>query len=432
MPNIPFPYFSIALDAFGLVIMITIFVSCLDELVRKKSGSPYFFLLLLFTIITLAADIVGWFGEGHPSVSYMTLIAGTVASSSCHIAILCFIGYLKQTLYRSNKIASTILVLLTILCAASIIFLIGNVFYRYAFTVDPEGHYVYADSVIVLSLYMPFPFLAFLSIIGMSLLADRSRPVHPFAFIGYTVFPVAGLVVDFLIHGLSLTYIGFVVSVVMIYTGIYLHKQKVINDQRNALMMSQINPHFMYNTLSTIAAMCEVSPTEAKDLTVEFSRYLRRNLSTLTSEDLIPFETEMQHVECYLNIEKARFREKLNVIYSIRCKDFRVPALSIQPLVENAVKHGITKKAAGGTIKISAYSTAKHYVVTIVDDGAGFDVTAPPSDTSRVHIGLQNVKSRISQMCRGTLYVKSTVGVGTRVTIAIPKKKGRHHEHTRS
>ena len=82
-------------------------------------------------------------------------------------------------------------------------------------------------------------------------------------------------------------------------------------------------------------------------MTVDFARYLRRNLDSLTSENVIPFEKELEHVECYLKIEKTRFREKLNVIYTIDCKDFYVPPLSVQPIVENAVKHGITSRVGG-------------------------------------------------------------------------------------
>lgn len=166
--------------------------------------------------------------------------------------------------------------------------------------------------------------------------------------------------------------------------------------------------------------MCDTAPTQAKYLTIDFSQYLRRNIGTLTSEELIPFDQEMDHVACYLKIEKARFRERLNIIYSIQCKDFKVPPLTVQPIVENAIKHGVTKKAEGGTVKISTYDNGTHYVIEIIDDGAGFDTEAVET-----HVGLENVRSRLAAMCKGDLTVKSTEGIGTRVTIEIPKKKGK-------
>jgi LytS/YehU family sensor histidine kinase len=166
--------------------------------------------------------------------------------------------------------------------------------------------------------------------------------------------------------------------------------------------------------------MCDISPKQAKYLTIDFSKYLRRNIGTLTSEELIPFEQEMEHAECYLKIEKARFRERLNVIYAIQCRDFSIPPLTVQPLVENAIKHGITKRASGGTVKISTYDTETHYVVEIIDDGVGFD-----TEMAERHVGIENVRNRISAMCKGDLSVKSTVGIGTRVTLEIPKKRKR-------
>jgi LytS/YehU family sensor histidine kinase len=254
----------------------------------------------------------------------------------------------------------------------------------------------------------------------MALFAKQTARVNRFISIVYTIFPVAGITVDHIFHGLSLSYIGLVISVLIIYTSIYLQKQKLIDAQKNALMLSQINPHFVYNTLSTIAAMCDTSPKQAKYLTIDFSQYLRRNINTLTSEELIPFDQEMEHVECYLKIEKARFRERLNVNYSIQCRDFSIPPLTVQPLVENAVKHGITKKAKGGTVKICTYEEDGNYIVEIIDDGMGFD-----AENVEMHVGLQNVRSRIAAMCRGALTIKSTVGIGTRVRLEIPKKKGK-------
>lgn len=183
-------------------------------------------------------------------------------------------------------------------------------------------------------------------------------------------------------------------------------------------MLSQINPHFVYNTLSTIAAMCDTSPRQAKYLTIDFSKYLRQNIGTLTSEELISFDQEMDHVACYLKIEKVRFRERLNINYSIGCRDFYLPPLTLQPLVENAVKHGITKRAEGGTVRITTYDTDTHYVVEIIDDGVGFD-----TEGTEMHVGIANVRNRIAAMCKGEVSVKSRTGVGTRVTVEIPKKK---------
>ncbi len=424
MPSIDLSYVNVAMNLLGLVVILIIFSSFLSEWIGKKTRAKYFLFLLVFVIVALIADTISWIGEGHPNLRVMTLISNTVASCSGQLATICFMEYLRRNLYENSKAATCILHIFRALCVASLLFAIGNAFFGYSFTVSPTGHYVHSEKIGMVLFHLLFSILSFIALILMALFATRSAKSSRVAFIVYTLFPIVGIVVDYTFHGISLTYVSIVISVLVIYTDIYLQKQKMIDAQRNTLMLSQINPHFTYNTLSTIAAMCDTSPKLAKSLTIDFSRYLRQNLDALTSEDLIPFEKELEHVECYLKIEKARFREKLNVTYSIQSKDFYLPPLSVQPLVENAVKHGLTKKAEGGTLKISMYSTSQSYVIDIIDDGTGFDMNALPVDNQR-HVGLDNVTSRVARMCKGSVTVKSTVDVGTRVTIEIPRKKGK-------
>lgn len=423
MPSIHLPYVNIALDAFALVITLIIHATCINEFSSKRIGSKHFLLMQASVIFALIADIVSWLGEGVPSLSVMTLIANTVVGCACQLVIIGFMGYLVASLYANSRVAALLLNLFRFLCILSLLFCIGNAFLGYAFYVDAEGHYVHSENGMMSFVYLLFPNLSFLAIVLMSLFAKSSGRMNRFAFILYTLFPIAGVFVDYWVHGFSLTCLGFTLSILVIYTSIYLTKQKQLDEQRNALMLSQINPHFIYNTLSTIAAMCDTSPKQAKYLTVDFAHFLRRNIGALTSEELIPFSQEMEHVACYLKIEKARFRERLNVNYAIGCRDFSIPPLTLQPLVENAIKHGITKKAEGGTVRISTREEGSHYVIEIIDDGVGFDTEAIER-----HVGLENVRSRIAARCKGDVTVKSTCGIGTRVTIEIPKekKKGQH------
>ena len=420
MPSIHLSYVNIALDTFALMVTLIILVVCVSEFSSKKVGSKHFLMLQSATLVALVADMLGWIGEGRPSFAAMTVAANTVASCACQIAILGFMGYLITSLYANSRAATCILNIFRVFCAFSLLFCIGNAFFGYAFALDGDGHWHRSENIGPSLLYLAFPILSFFAVILLAFLAKSSAKVNRFAFFVYTLFPVAGLILDYTFHGISLTYAGFTLSILIIYTSIYLTRQKQLEAQRNALMLSQINPHFVYNTLSTIAAMCDTSPKQAKYLTIDFSQYLRRNIGTLTSEELIPFEQEMEHVMCYLKIEKARFRERLNFNCSIQCKDFCVPPLTVQPLVENAIKHGVTKRAEGGLVKISTYDADTHYVIEIIDDGVGFDAEA-----TEMHVGIENVRNRIAACVKGELTIKSTVGVGTRVTIEIPKKKGK-------
>ena len=420
MPSVYFPYINIALDAFALVVIVIIFASCLKEFSRRNPRARYFMFLLSAIGGALIFDIIGWCAEGHVELSYLTIASNTLASCAGQFAIICFMGYLKENLHENSKAAAVTLKLFFVLCVLSVGFSVGNAFFGYAFSVSELGHWEHSNNVAMGIVYLLYPILSIFSIILMAVFAKSSTKVNRLAFIVYTLFPIVGVILDYTIHGLSLTYVGLTISALVIYTNIYLRKQKIIESQKNALMLSQINPHFVYNTLSTIASMCDISPSQAKHLTIDFSRYLRQNLSSLSSEDLIPFEQELSHIECYLKIEKARFGDRLNTIYSVQCKDFSVPPLSLQPLVENAVKHGITKQSRGGTVKISTYQKDEDYVIEIIDDGVGFN-----TESANMDIGIKNAKSRIAALCKGDLTIKSTEGIGTRVTVEIPKKKGK-------
>ena len=422
MPSIELAYVNVALNIFGCLIVLIIFSACLGEKIGRRTGSTSFLCLLVCVMVALIADSIGWTCEGYPQFALATVIANTVASCAGQISMLCFMTYLCQHLYESSRSAKIILNIFRFWCCISLIYCIGNAFFGYAFVVNDVGHYVHADNGYMVAIHLLFSMASFVTLILMALFATSTNRASRVGFIMYTLFPVAGIIVDYTFHGISLTYISIVISVMVIYTSIYLQRQKMIDEQANALMLSQINPHFTYNTLTTIAAMCDMSPKLAKSLTIDFSHYLRHNLDSVRGGDLIPFRKELEHVECYLKIEKARFREKLNVLYSIQSKDFLIPPLTVQPLVENAVKHGITQKINGGTLKISTYSTEKFHVIEIIDDGAGFDTEV--SDNSRRHVGLENVNSRVKRMCRGSVSVKSIVNVGTRVTVEIPRKKG--------
>jgi hypothetical protein len=193
-----------------------------------------------------------------------------------------------------------------------------------------------------------------------------------------------------------------------------------LNESRISIMLSQIQPHFLYNALAVISRLCDKDPAQAKKATINFSNYLRGNMNLLESAEPIPFENELNHTMSFLNLENAMYGEALNVIYDIQTKYFKLPALTVQPIVENAVKHGIGKKEGGGTVTISTKETEGSYFVIVKDDGVGFE-QANIGDDGQQHIGINNVKLRLSAQCGGSLEIESSPGEGTTATIIIPK-----------
>lgn len=186
-------------------------------------------------------------------------------------------------------------------------------------------------------------------------------------------------------------------------------------------MISQMQPHFLYNSLSVIAALCEEDPGLAAEATNAFSDYLRENINFADKSNPISFSEELNHIKTYVWLEELRFPNKLAVEYDIKCSSFPVPALSVQPIVENAIKHGICKTQKGGTVKISSFETDTDYRIEVSDDGIGFDVLLHLDDGKR-HVGIINSRYRIREMVGGGLTISSTPGEGTTATITIPKQ----------
>ena len=208
----------------------------------------------------------------------------------------------------------------------------------------------------------------------------------------------------------------------------YQQMQRELVESRVAIMVSQIQPHFLYNSLTSIAMMCTIDPETAQEATVTFADYLRGNMDSLKQKEPVPFSKELEHLKKYLYIEKLRFGKKLNVVYDIQTESFVLPQLSVQPLAENAVKHGISKKRGGGTLTISTRETDDSFKVIVSDDGKGFDVNEVKND-GRSHVGMDNVRRRLKEMCGGEVEIESKIGEGTVATVTLPKE-GQKRENT--
>jgi len=194
-------------------------------------------------------------------------------------------------------------------------------------------------------------------------------------------------------------------------------------DSRSLLMLSQIQPHFLFNTLNSIYYLCDKDINEAKDSIDKFATYLRMNVDTLSNKEMVSVKKELEHVEIYLYLEKIRFEERLNYVFEVESTNFMIPPLTIQPLVENAVKHGVIKKREGGTVWVNIREDENNIYIVVKDDGIGFDVNAVAND-GKTHVGLVNIKHRLESMCHATIDTVSVIGEGTTVTITMPKDKG--------
>lgn len=195
-----------------------------------------------------------------------------------------------------------------------------------------------------------------------------------------------------------------------------------LEQSRISVMLSQIQPHFLYNSLTSVMDLCDSNPKQAKAAIADFADYLRGNLASLKTENLISFRTELEHIQKYLRLEKLRFQDELEILYDIHVQDFMLPALSVQPLIENAVKHGVGQKVGGGIVSIHTYETDEHYIIRIEDDGVGF-VEGEYAEEGGAHVGIENTKKRLEMMMNAQLEIKSKKGEGTKAIIQIPKRR---------
>ena len=195
-----------------------------------------------------------------------------------------------------------------------------------------------------------------------------------------------------------------------------------LQESKISIMLSQMQPHFIFNTLNTIYHLCEFDPEIARSTINSFSKYLRNNIDNLGHSDMISFEKEMSFVKNYLDIEKVRFDDELEINFDIAVTNFKLPVLTVQPIVENAVKHGTSKKEGVSTISISTRETEAYYEIEIRDTGVGFETNGEPGDEHK-HVGITNVRQRLEHLCDGTLDIESALGEGTTATIRIPKKE---------
>ena len=200
-------------------------------------------------------------------------------------------------------------------------------------------------------------------------------------------------------------------------------KEQLLARAELKALQAQINPHFMFNALNTIVSFCRTEPETARTLLLNLGDFLRA--SFVDNSEFISLNKELDHVEAYLAIEKARFGPRLKVEYDLQAADFNLPPLVLQPLVENAIRHGILPRTNGGVLRIESFNSEDHHVIKIIDNGVGFDLHNVVASGNG--IGLDNVDKRLRNLygAQNGLMVVSETGHGTTCTVRIPREVAR-------
>ena len=188
--------------------------------------------------------------------------------------------------------------------------------------------------------------------------------------------------------------------------------------RKTQVAVLQMRPHFIYNTLMSIYYLCQQDSVKAQKVILDFSRYLKKNFTAIVSDETVPFLEELEHTRAYLAVEKVRFEDKLYVEFDTPVTVFKLPPLTLQPIVENSVKYGVSPGLDPLYLSIITEESDEGVAVIVDDTGPGF----APSDDNEPHIALENIRKRLKTMCGGSLETTPREDGGTRVIIRIPIK----------
>lgn len=248
----------------------------------------------------------------------------------------------------------------------------------------------------------------------------------------YILIPTIAMITQMFSYGIFAIALGSVVSSLVMFLLIIKEDSKIFNDQKSALIEQdyrtktlQMRPHFIYNTLSNIYYLCEIDPMKAQTAIDDFSTYLKSNFGAISKENLIPFEEELQHTKAYVAVVKARYEDYLFVDFDTPFINFKLPPLTLEPLVENAVKHALDPNQGPLYVLVRTRRENSYNIIIVENSGKDFPLEDETEASSLAmndepHIGLSNVKRRLEISCGGSLKVSKRPDGGTIATIRIP------------
>ena len=423
-------YANIALDIFCIILStLPIFYLVSNHRYRQKLNQ-FFLGACISNTVMIAGDLPDWI---FPTIaSFPERIILSAATALYYVAsafvLYFFIRYIMEYLQLTGRAKKVCLIYAMVLCGIQIVFALISPFTGSIFYVTTDGYQ--RGPLFLISQFVPlFCYLLFMALIIIYRGKLLRREV--IFFLLYIFISLGCGAVQMAMRGIAIVNAGVTIATLIILMNVQFEHEVTMKEQERELaehridiMLSQIQPHFLYNSLGAIYHLCESDPRTARKAIKNFSEFLRGNMESLKSREPIAFEAELNHAANYLYLEQQRFGDKLQVIYQITTEDFLIPPLTLQPLVENAVQHGVLNRRNGGTIVIRTEKTDECAVVMVFDNGVGIEkAKGIHSLGDRAHIGISNVRSRLKEMMGGTLDIESS-GEGTTAIIRIPWTEG--------
>ena len=408
---------NLAIATAGLSVCVLGLVQAVTSRSLQKRTQRYFIAFFSLLVAYVASNLVG-----HLVLEVVPqMVSLFFESALSSVLTLLLLGFLLEQSGEPCWQRSAVFHIALVLWLVYIAMLVYTQFSTTIYYFDDAGGYHRGP-------YYPLLLVPPVCIMALDLLVLWSRQNRltrreRLAFAVYILVPIACMVYQMFFFGLSVIVLGSSVGAMVMF--LYIQNEQIEQDrlrqrelanQRASVMVLQMRPHFIYNTLMSIYSLCNQDPQRARQVTLNFTDYLRRNFNAVASDSAIPFTAELEHTRAYLAVEQAQYEDLLFVEYDTPFTRFRLPPLTLQPLVENAVKHGINPYLGPLHICVRTRKTDRGVEIVVADDGPGFD----PDDDSRPHTALENIRQRLDMMCGGSMSVTPNEGGGTLVTLTIP------------
>ena len=403
----------------------------------KKQFRALGYIELAVGTLMFCDGLAWWFNESPGrSAFYILKISNFLTFSLIAILPVFYCLYIIQSMNKEDR-DIRLLVLIGGIAAMTEIFLLVSGLNNYIYWIDPiTNSYQRGPGFTLWSVLFFIPVLISVSyVIRHRTLFNKRRFI---VIVIFAAVPTITAIINLFI-GMSLSNYAISICVLIMFmqalqdnvNTMLEQKEQIkrqddeLEDMRQRIALSQIKPHFLYNTLNSIYVLCDTDKDKAKFVVNHLADYLRQSIGSIESKDPIPFEEELEHTKVYIDIEKVRFEGRFDVEYRINATDFSIPALTVQPMAENAIKHGLCKKRLGekGHLVISSDDMGDYFRVCVEDNGVGFDIEefSKRDTVPGQHIGLRNVKERIRIMENAEMLIQSEIGKGTKIEIRIPK-----------
>lgn len=402
---------NVVMEMFGMAVCSFLYFSVfIDD--RKSRFRSLFLYLLFFEDLILFLDCFSWFIGGKPEFNPLLIVVNCLFYLCAGIIFITFWGTQIEVMNITSIIRKRDLYAIRVMTVLYFISVLLNLKFGFYYRIE-GGHYIRGKLY-----WTEYIFPLFICLVALYYaLKIKTFWKLKSPYIIMAVLPVGVIILQTFAYSLSLMYISMLAAIFVLYMNVQVDMGRKIEEYKNRVMISQIQPHFMYNTLTTIKALCRVDPDLASKTITNFADYLRGNMDFASLETTIPLERELKHTRIYTEIEALRF-DNITFEFNIEDENFQIPALCIQPMVENAVRHGVRSKK-DGHILIHTYTDENFHNIVIKDNGKGFDNAQ--FNGSRTHIGLLNTQMRIERLVNGKFEVESVPNEGVTITMRIPK-----------